>query len=577
MRYALLLAAGLAAVAAAADDPPKPADPSAAEDVQDVVFLGPGRPVLVRLHVETEGRPFQARWHAAYRELFAYLDRDNNGTLDGEEFGRAPAPTQLAQGSLFRAPAGPALRLADADTDEDGKVTPQEFLNHYRRTGPGPMILSVAPGLGTVLDPLTDAIFGRLDRDKDGKLSKDEVAEATAWPGKLDADDDETVSARELAPEYVPANVTTVPVPPGGGLGSPVMLAVPDDSPKRLTERLRFAREVLDRYDANRDQRLSRTEVALDKDRFDRLDGNRDGEINAVELLRWMILTPDLAFAVRFGAGADKAALEALSPGGRPAPLAAALRPGGGGLLLGLAAAQLDFRLASDGRTAEQRQQANQAARRNVLTQFKTADKDQSGRLDRAEVEPRQFAVFKGHFELIDRDGDGRMTEKEFNDFLDLQDQLAAASARLSVVDQGCRLFDLLDASRDGRLSVRELRTAWSRVAEYDKAGQGQVARDAVPRQYQFTLTHGAFQAQATPGQVVAIPGAAPAPAARPVAEVGPVWFRKMDRNGDGDVSPREFLGGRAAFQKIDADGDGYISPEEADRADAAARGQPRP
>ena len=43
----------------------------------------------------------------------------------------------------------------------------------------------------------------------------------------------------------------------------------------------------------------------------------------------------------------------------------------------------------------------------------------------------------------------------------------------------------------------------------------------------------------------------------------GPAWFQKMDRNRDGDVSLLEFLGSRETFRKLDKDGDGLLSPDE--------------
>jgi hypothetical protein len=45
-----------------------------------------------------------------------------------------------------------------------------------------------------------------------------------------------------------------------------------------------------------------------------------------------------------------------------------------------------------------------------------------------------------------------------------------------------------------------------------------------------------------------------------------------MDRNGDGDVSRREFLGTDEQFREIDTDGDGLISVEEAEAYDKKRR-----
>ena len=47
-------------------------------------------------------------------------------------------------------------------------------------------------------------------------------------------------------------------------------------------------------------------------------------------------------------------------------------------------------------------------------------------------------------------------------------------------------------------------------------------------------------------------------------SKAAPLWFQKMDRNFDDDLSPREFIGSDEDFRKLDTDGDGLISSEEA-------------
>ena len=58
----------------------------------------------------------------------------------------------------------------------------------------------------------------------------------------------------------------------------------------------------------------------------------------------------------------------------------------------------------------------------------------------------------------------------------------------------------------------------------------------------------------------------------RPARRQGPVWFRKMDRNTDGDVSRGEFLGDESDFAMLDANGDGLIALEEADAYEQKVR-----
>ncbi len=47
-----------------------------------------------------------------------------------------------------------------------------------------------------------------------------------------------------------------------------------------------------------------------------------------------------------------------------------------------------------------------------------------------------------------------------------------------------------------------------------------------------------------------------------------------MDRNRDGDVSRKEWLGTEEEFRAIDTDGDGLISLQEAEAFDKQVRGK---
>jgi hypothetical protein len=108
-------------------------------------------------------------------------------------------------------------------------------------------------------------------------------------------------------------------------------------------------------------------------------------------------------------------------------------------------------------------------------------------------------------------------------------------------------------------------------ITKFDRDGDGLLALAEVPKQYQMQFAQGGGSGNGA--GFIAVPiGMERAPPRGPEPTEGPMWFRKWDRNRDGDLSRREFNGTDEEFRKIDRDGDGLISREEAEKFDASTR-----
>jgi Ca2+-binding EF-hand superfamily protein len=572
MKARLLLAAALLVLTPllllAADETKKVAPGG---DVQDVVFLGDRRPVLMRLHLQVNGKPYLALGDDYLHTLFDFLDRDNNGRLNKAEAERAPRPEQILQRAqtvgIAIGRAYLTVRMDELDANKDGTVTFEEFAHYYRSQGVGALQVNFSG-----LDGTTDTLFNALDLNKDGKVTREEMAAAWTSLRKFDLNDDELITLPELDPNTnVASSAALVQLKLAGGLPpvpsgpSPFIVLVGDDDNRRLVQQL------LERYDKNKNGKLSRKEIGLSCDSFELLDTDEDGELDAKELAHFGKIPAALEVIVRLGTLDGKEPLEVVAQeklsGDKTETVG---QPAKGAMTLTLDNARIELRgngPIPNGRGPVPPVQVA-PIRRFVIQQFQQADNGKKGYLTKEEAEGQQVLNAMVPFALADRDGDGKLTEQEVNAFLELDDRAAVSLCTLTVSENSQVLFNMLNAGGNGRLSQRELRNAWSRVAALDPDGTGVLHRSAIPRQYALQLSQGTVNnlGRAT-GVVVSRPVGDRFPQP-PGAAAGPLWFRKMDRNGDGDVSRREWLGSKEDFEKIDTDGDGLISLEEAQKAD---------
>ena len=93
-------------------------------------------------------------------------------------------------------------------------------------------------------------------------------------------------------------------------------------------------------------------------------------------------------------------------------------------------------------------------------------------------------------------------------------------------------------------------------MLEFDENGDQKLSSDEVPKCHRLAISRGSMQANPAVRTAVT--------PRRPRSSKAPDWFRGTDRNQDGEISRREFLGTDQQFQELDANEDNFISVGEA-------------
>ena len=521
------------------------------EDAYDLLYMRKPGPVWLRLHVRSGGQPVATRWDHYLETLFRDLDVNGDGFLDAKECERLPAPQMLQNatqnGYVYPWVAGPAA-FAQIDTNRDGRADRAELAAFYSRYRVGHFRIQPLFDPDPYAERISRAIFQFLDTNKDGKLSRSELAGADKLIDKYDLDEDECLTVQELLP------TATSGVYQSGNRAPPdikrFLVSRPAEPVNGLAQRL------LAVYDEDKDYHLSHEEIGLTKAAFDRLDLDRNGKLDIPELADFFSNgLPDVEAWFEIDAAKNLVAMTRCS-----------IRPETVGIQRFGKLVRIQLELSEsidlgDSPIASGNQMASRNNARENLMQTFNLIAGPKGYFDAKDLENPNYRGYQSFVTLGDRNRDGRLTRDEMNALLDLHLQATEGSLTISILRQNTNWFSALDTNHDGRLSRQELRNGWKPLAALQESPGEFIAPP--DRQQRLRLTvH-------PPGNVYV--GNASLtylnPAVPRAASAGPLWFRKMDRNGDGVVSRREFLGPKEQFDRIDRNGDGLIDLDEAERA----------
>lgn len=495
----------------------------------DMLLLLPEGPVHVRLRITDGGQPLEQLRQEYTQQLIATLDTDGDGELSRKETGKHPlfVSGRRFEGNEFLQSLRPQRPYSVSDIDLAVDRAAGQLVT-YRQVN-----LLAEQDLG---------VFRVLDADESGLIERVEMRLAPARIAERDTDFDQCVTFDEFLNEAPQ------------GFAEPQLVSVDVEPPATLhSELLRDAREpilaarLVRRYDDDRDAHLTSAELGWTDARTGRLDSDGDRRLNMQELGRLAdVSVPEISLDIDL----SRPASEAMQLAGAAAAEVAMVRPDLVRLKQTGATLSIGYRYRAP----------LEEARQNAATAFNAIDVDANGYLDREEVaEHQRFERYL--FDAMDGDEDDRVFAEEMLSYVEAYTEPASTTCQVTLLDTGNGFFQMLDQNADGRISIRELRECEQRLVEAS-SGEPAINPSRLTKAYRIEIVRGGVSLF---GRVDRPSAETPAALIKPPS--GPVWFQRMDRNGDGDLTWDEFLGPREIFHQIDADRDDLIDETEATQA----------
>lgn len=526
-------------------------DPS----IESLLVFTPRGPLFVHLELEIDGSPADSVREEAITEWLNQIDLDHDGKPTWDEFLEKP-PIALKGKAPAVADSGDAQAKAISEFKKGNDLHPPNGLvdrDELRRLATGVMDQEASFRLDSAgeyreFDPRRSRIWRALDVDADHLLTRQELQAARERLAILDFNGDEIIAASELTDtrrEQGP-NTGAMFDAPKGGDGIPAI--------ERLGIGAAWDNLYLtfsELYTAK--GRIRGPDLALARGLMDDLDLDESGFLDPDEISRLGKADPQIEITARFGASKDD------PPGLVVRRLVEGLR-----LTVDTNADRSIVEIRLEGMRVRFRLMDslnNSSADKVAERRLAELDKDKNGYLELEELGEQRPLV--DDFSRIDSDGDKKLDAAELSKFEDERRRGDSSVIRAAAMSGEDPLFSALEAVPDGRLNARELSRAAEQLEILDRNQDGLLAPEEIFREVTITLSRGISLDPRGTDEVIDLGRARESTA-------GPAWFANMDTNGDGEISPREFLGTGAQFTSLDRNSDGFLDPSEASSAEGS-------
>jgi len=524
--------------ATADDEPPEPqrdaaesTNPTAPVASERILLFAETEPVLIDLQLLIDGRPYDEPLTELCQRVLEIADTNGDGKATWEEITRSPRFRYGQFGNLEMADDAARLQVKRLyDNNSNGRVDLDELPRFLTRNAGGarPFSMKIS-NRNREFNRLESPLRHLLDADYDGLITTAEIVDAPFRLLQRDANDDEAIQLSELpgAMEATQANRRSHGPPPCALIDRFTRLSVVQSRLEKT-----YSSDVATPYGLMLSYR----------------NASGEPETHLVEYKDLQAAQPHVVIQAAFGKPSAAGAL------GRGSITMVKCDPRFHAESLAASTQRVQLRLPRTTCLIYINDQAPTTNDAEALQLLAAYDVDKNGYLEETEV-PEGQAITGDTFAAADTDSDGKLYQEELVAFTQDRSAVLHCQIRGMAIDQTDALFALLDINGDQRLDAQEIRLSNDRLLELDTNQSAELNIAEIPQAMQIGLVRGNPQqgdALFTPPTIVEKTTDAPR------------WFEEMDRNADGLISQREFLGELDLFNQLDTDKNGFVDLKEA-------------